>query len=458
MLAGHDPVLDPRVDWEASSAAASFDVLVLGLTSSRNPAPGDESRGGYLMRRVDPRSLAGLPQFALETLRSLDPLRAAAATVLAIASLPLVGIAAGIRALRRSRERIPGWLRRAAQRSGLSGVLGALRRIPQTRLVGLLIHFVTAQNALWREASRLERTPEVVHCNDLDTLLVGYLLARRRGARLVYDAHEFYPHSDVEASSLQVALLSRLERALLREVDAVVTVSPLLARSMQEAYGLWQVLTVPNAEPWRGDRNPVPPMARAGSAEPVRFLYQGNFAPERGIEELIRAWSRIDTRRAVLLLRGPDAPVRDRCLRLAEDLGLRDHGVFFLDPVPEDRLIDAASEADVGVIPYKPFGLNYRYCCPNKLSQYMQGGLAILTNDLDYVRSVVDEARCGLWYRSDEPDSIVAAVNRLVSEPGLLAQLRGRAREFARTRFNWQIVGKTLTDLYAEAAARAARE
>ena len=83
----------------------------------------------------------------------------------------------------------------------------------------------------------------------------------------------------------------------------------------------------------------------------------------------------------MLLLRGNDHAHKSSCIRLAESLGLKDVGVFFPPPVRETSLIAAAAAADVGVIPYMPTIINFRYCCPNKLSQYMQAGLPIMAGN-----------------------------------------------------------------------------
>ena len=85
----------------------------------------------------------------------------------------------------------------------------------------------------------------------------------------------------------------------------------------------------------------------------------------------------------MLLLRGNDHAHKTICIRLAESLGLKDVGVFFPPPVCEGLLIAAAAEADIGVIPYKPTIINFRYCCPNKLSEYMQAGLPLMAGNTE---------------------------------------------------------------------------
>ena len=130
-------------------------------------------------------------------------------------------------------------------------------------LAVLRAQFAPAASAFWNYLREMPRKPAVVHCNDLDTLLVGVLAKRYYGCRLVYDAHEFYPVSDPHGKWLDITFFSLIERLLIRHADAVVTVNPMLGEAMRAAYRLERVYSVPNAEPWTGEcPEPASPAAR----------------------------------------------------------------------------------------------------------------------------------------------------------------------------------------------------
>jgi glycosyltransferase involved in cell wall biosynthesis len=341
-----------------------------------------------------------------------------------------------------------------------------------------LVYFLRTTVQLYDAVLALGR-PDLIHCNDLETLLPGVLLKKRLGCPLVYDAHEFWPHSDPEAAWWEVRFWLWLEKRLLPYVDAAFTVNPLLAGEMERAYGK-PFGSVPNCEPLEGlaDRLPAaalhvgapaddaPAAPRPGplpvgagspkssSGGPVRFLYQGLFAPQRGLEELIGAWESVDPRQAALILRGPDNPYKEQCMALAGKLGLVQKSVFFPAAVPESQLLAAAAEADVGVIPYKPGNINYRFCCPNKLSQYMLAGLAILSNDLDFVRDVIQRYQCGVWYNSKGEQFILEAVRRLSEDRGFLSKCRQNAQAKALQEFHWERQAVGLYEAYDRLTGR----
>jgi glycosyltransferase involved in cell wall biosynthesis len=217
---------------------------------------------------------------------------------------------------------------------------------------------------------------------------------------------------------------------------------------MAEEYSLERVLSVPNAEPWRGEVAPRRSEASALAGDRVKFLFQGRFGYDRGIEELIRAWARVDGSRSALFLRGPRDAVRDACEDMARELGLLGRSVYVLEPVAEDELVAALMEADVGVIPYKPTILNHLYCCPNKLSQYLQAGLMVLCNELPYVKQVLAEAGAGISFDTRDEATVVAAVTRATNDPELRKRCGRSGQDYARRVFNWQQFYPVLDAVY----------
>jgi glycosyltransferase involved in cell wall biosynthesis len=461
MVCAHEPSLDPRIRWEAAGAARRFDVTVVGFNRADGSCSTVETRDNYKTIRLRQSEISGLYYFwRLKDLLPRSVLLPGA--VLGLATLPiLVAIEVALRLLYLPARWIIGSLRWLLTKSLILSLalqplyrrLGSARRLLLARvhyIVAMMrVQFAPAVSVFWNYLREVPEKPDVVHCNDLDTLLVGVLAKMRYGSRLIYDAHEFYPHSDPSGRWLDVSFFSMIERLLIRHADAVVTVNRLLAEAIRGAYGLPDVYAVANAEPWTGPS--IKPagtqMDRLASGR-CKFLFQGRFTPGRGIAELITAWAKADANRAALFLRGPDNMWRHGAMTLAAEIGLLDRSVYFLDAVTEEQLISAAAEADVGIIPYQPAIINDRLCCPNKLSQYLHAGLMVVANDLPFVRLVVAEAQAGLIYDSARPDSLVDAVNRIVDDPELLRISQENALRFARERFNWQTEGEKLYALY----------
>ncbi len=304
----------------------------------------------------------------------------------------------------------------------------------------LLKYFLDVSATVLRHASGF-RNVDVVVAADLPVLPAAYLLGAIFRAPVVFDAHEYWPEADLTAAEFEIRFWEDVERRLLPHAALRVSVSTGIAEFMEQQYGV-PFSVIPNAEPLRALRPPTPPPPEP----PCLFLFQGGFAPGRGIELLIAAWKRVDPR-AHLLLRGPHGEWRERMVILARATGLLGVRIFFPEPVDETEMVATAAGAHVGLLPYEPQGANHRHCCPNKLSQYMAAGMPLLANDTSFVREVVTASCAGLVVDFRNQDALVAAVDRLTGDTVLRAEQAQAARDHFTRSFHWEVVS---LDLYRE--------
>lgn len=405
MLVPHDPDDDPRIGWVASICTEFAPTDVIGVTWS-NRAPVREYAADLYTERIAPLELASWESRATWRLGTWLGSRSAARTFATRAAAP---DPADTRAFR------------DAVGSGL-------------RFVGSWGYYVPMVDALYRAARGLSVPPKLIICHDFLGLLAGVAVGRTVNAPILYDAHEYTPEADLLAPRWESSLVAAVEARLVRRCDRVITVSPPLARHIERKYGLRQVGVVPNAEPLHTD---VVSSYERERHDRVVFLVQGRASPRRGFESLLRGWELLDDPRAELVLRCPQTPY-------LEELRARFHRLFatgsarFAEAVPEAELVSSAAEADVGIIPYDGTSLNHRYACPNKLSQYMQAGLAILTTPLEFVRETVTSGDCGMVYDPARPDTFVSAARTLIDDPALLDRFKRAARTVAVETFNWE--------------------
>ncbi len=296
---------------------------------------------------------------------------------------------------------------------------------PLRELRGLYRLFrLTKRTAALVRAGRTLGSADVVHANDLDTLPAAYLLARESGSRLVYDAHELYADFDADPPRLARAVLTRLERALARRADAVVTVSDPIASELRRRYGLEPivVLNVPELD----EREPPDP----GHVPPVLAVYQGAFGTGRPLEDLLEAVRRAPSVRLTLRVNRASAERLRR--ELPPDINER---IAVHEPVPPSAVLDALRGHHVGVLFDRPLTRNAELSAPNKLFEYLMAGLAVVAPALEGL-AFIEHERLGVLFEPGSPAAMAAELEALASDPARLNELRANARRAARDRFN----------------------
>lgn len=333
------------------------------------------------------------------------------------------------------------------ERDGIRVLRVARSRLPIPGLRFLL-------NSRRFERVLAETRPQILHAHDSDTLGPVAATARRLGIPFVYDAHELWLGQGRWGRSwlwfaFMYLFFSVLERRLIRRSAAQVTVSPPIARWLEQRYHLRHVELLPNypeAGPEsRRDLRSLIDRQRLPLEAPI-VLYLGGLMEERGLEALVQSialW-RSDAH-LVLLGRGT---LEDSLRRLAAETGVHQR-VHMLAPVPPDEVVGWAASADVGVSPLVPSSLNNRYSLGNKLFQYMAAGLPVVASDFPQVRDVVVGSDAGLCVDTADPRQIASAIDGLLADRDRCRAMGRNARRAVERRYNWDVAARTLLEVYS---------
>lgn len=333
-------------------------------------------------------------------------------------------------------------------RSGGERVVRVPRRGPQVPGLRFLLHEL-------RLARRLVGLrPDLLHAHDSNALVPVAYAAWRRRIPFVYDAHDLWlarPRRERGRVShaLNQAWYALVERLLVHRAAATLTVSPPIARHLEDRYGLSGVALVPNypelePAPTARDLRDLPGGGRIAPHRPV-VLYLGGLMAGRGLEQLVDAMAIVEGPQLVILGEGPlAASLRGR----ADRLGIGDR-VIMLEPVPSEQVVAHAASADLGVSPYVPTGLNNRYSMPNKLFQYLAAGIPVVASDFPQVREVVEGAGAGLVADMTDPAAIAAAIEGILADPEAARAMGARGRRAVADRYHWGVSAERLRGVYA---------
>ena len=80
---------------------------------------------------------------------------------------------------------------------------------------------------------------DILHANDLDTLLANRLAQRFKGVKLVYDSHEYFTEvPELAEGSFAKRMWLKIERAILPKLKNVLTVNQSIADIYKRLYGI----------------------------------------------------------------------------------------------------------------------------------------------------------------------------------------------------------------------------
>jgi len=287
---------------------------------------------------------------------------------------------------------------------------------------------------------------DIYHAHDLNTLPLAFMAQRRFGGKIIYDSHELYTETS-SISRLERRISRIMEKYLIRRAHAVITVNESIANELAQRYKVDKPLVVMNCPPRRlsdgkEQSNCIQQALGLNEDTPI-ILYQGGFSPNRGLENLV-----LSTRffaKGVLVLMGW-GKLESRLRGLAEDLYLTDR-VYFLDPVPQEVLLEYSASAHVGVIPYQYVGLNNYYTTPNKLFEYIASGLPVVGSNFPELKRIIEGYELGKTFNPDDPKEIANAINYVLSDETRYKEMKKNALKAAKI-FNWENESKKLLEIY----------
>lgn len=429
---------DPRVRRMAHSLASrGYRVIVLGIKQESDVSR--ERADNFEILRIDrPGSRSA------KDLKSLEDICPSAAEIVRKCNRSVLDY--NIDSSRLFLKRALRKLGRIANSTPLGPLMpGGKDRKPSPSSPELEIHdiryILLVNMALYRAAEKL--SPQIIHCNDLDTLLCGSIFKINHNLPLVYDAHEIYNEQLPEAlrSIIGCEFYGALEKSLTPFTDRRITVCNAISSYFKEKYGAGEFEVIRSVPSLRFLPDPAILKRRNN---PRRILYHGAYSVHRGLEEVIESAKWIEN--GQIIFRGIGA--QESALRkLAGARGLEDR-ISFAPPVTVDELIRSASECDIGLSPFIPSCRNTELVLPNKFFEYMMAGLALASTDLIEMRSLTEAHDAGVLFDSTKPEHIADALNKLIADPDRLDHCRRNAYEAARTAYNWEAEEKKLFALY----------
>lgn len=297
---------------------------------------------------------------------------------------------------------------------------------------------------LWLLMTLLRRNYDVIHANDLDTLPIGWLAAKLKGAKLVFDAREPNYYAYWPAYQYPALFAARLlERFLSLQSDHVIVCNAYQVHKYARM-GVHRVTIIANFPPLSQVVAAAPPIAPDGEVTLGRI---GAIYEDTGIEEIVEAVQLLLARgnRARLFLAGRLVDsYRPHLIRLLRPLG---DGVELRGAFTHKEITDLYRHCHITIPAYRPSPW-FKYITPVKFFESIAHGVPVVATDIGGIGSIIRKVGCGRVLAEPSAEAIAEAVEEMISTPGLLREMGEKGMAAIRQSYNWELLTPKLLGLY----------
>jgi glycosyltransferase involved in cell wall biosynthesis len=286
-----------------------------------------------------------------------------------------------------------------------------------------------------------------VNCHNLAALPIGMLFKLFSGSKVVYDTHELETERCGWGKGRKICA-KILERFLIYKTDLVVVVSESICQWYKEKYKLNNICTVLNI-PRSIGIEPTEPRNILKEKfnlkdDDILFIYQGALGESRGIEILLKAFSKADRKKHIVFMGYGEL---EDTIKKHESLFSNIH---FQSAVKPEEINTYARSADIGISLIENTCLSYFYSMPNKLFEYILSGLPVVVSNFPDMGRFVDENKCG-WKVLPVEKSVTECIERITKDD--IKEKRNNILK-CKNNFGWQREEQKLLNAYRDLIGR----
>lgn len=293
-------------------------------------------------------------------------------------------------------------------------------------------------------AFKLTKSYDIIHCNDLETLPVGYfrkLLNRR--VKVVYDAHEFEIFRSSHSHPTRLWLNKKIEKWFIKSANAVITVSDSIADEYVKMYNITRPYLIYNCPSNSFSDNKTYNIFREKfNIRPDQkiFIFQGALTFGRGIDFIIDSFSKMKTDKYVSILMGFGS------YEAKIETASKENNNIYLHPAVDMRDIDMYTKsADWGLLTTEPISKNNDLSLPNKLFEYVMAEIPIIAFPTYEIKNKVKSNNIGIVADDFTTEALTKAIE-LASKTN--SNSYKESLQKMKQEYNWENQDKVLIDIY----------
>jgi len=264
----------------------------------------------------------------------------------------------------------------------------------------------------------------------------GYLLAKRTGARWIFNVSDLWPESAVALGAvsqgwgLKTALA--LEAFCYRKAWLVTGQSREILDDIRgrfpeaRAYHLSNGVDTSLFRPECRSASARARLANGGGENDCIAMYAGLHGIAQGLDQILEAAARLTDLPSLEFALVGDGPLKSALMAKSRELGLSN--VRFLDALPREEMPGLVASADLALVPLK---MSLPGAVPSKIYEAMGAGVPIVLVATGEAAAIVDRSQAGVHVAPGDVPGLATAIRSLAADPARRARLGAAGRSAA---------------------------
>ena len=293
--------------------------------------------------------------------------------------------------------------------------------------------------------------PEICHGHDPNGLFVAYFAKLFWSCKLIYDSHELWSgsiHSKGKKKNLY-KIGRKIEKLIIKKTDAVITVNQSIADIIMQENEINSVNVLRNM-PYKSINNSKLIKDELGFPKcKFNLIYTGNVEKGRGVNAVIESFKSVRPDAGFIIM-GRDSSYRKKMKEKVNTLNLG-HRIKFINAITPHEVVNVCKLAEAGIAPIKNMCTSYYLSLPNKIFEYIQAGVPVLSSDFPEMKRIIDEYNIGLTFDVEDTRNISKLINALFDNDKIYNIFCDNSKKAAES-LNWNVEQSKLIDLYQQLA------
>jgi len=269
---------------------------------------------------------------------------------------------------------------------------------------------------------------DTVVCVNLQSALSGAIAKKSNpGLRFIFDNNEL--SLEMFTNPLKRNVWFFIQNIILKRVDVIIHAERRRMEYFHNVYNTEARNFVLQNLPFFREEVPAP----RDRSKPIRCVYVGSFMPDRYCAEMLNGFSQMNGLEVTFDMAGFYGRAGYERIIKSQLEAIETKRIRILPPVPHSEMYHFLSYYDIGLAFYQNTNLNNYYCAPNKVYDYIQMGMPVITNDYPGLLDEVQKNALGVCISNVDMPHLRDAIQTIIEK-----KIYANITDSVRKRFSWE--------------------